>query len=375
MLSRMLTRRSAPASHSVRPGVATCRPGQAAGLPRRGALSVSLSLCLLVGCGSSDAGELLAGSGASGRGGDSGAAGMGGTSAGGGGQAGADAGDIGGSAGNYTAGAGGAAGSAGAVACDLNGRWASYLEIDVAWAGTTVLQPGADMIRVWLVGDRTGQADQAQESVSTCGITLPDFQSNLLGGNEKFGVRFPGEVFDLGGIPQFNISFGGNVVVGGELQSEPVALLIGHTMANPLTDPWPAISAIKATDPDADTKPGLTGVAVKGNGFGHPPTDALRLERAKALWIVSRTAVEIAASLTTCDQLNGSLSVLQVASQPGLQSHIVGCIKDNGEPCTSTETGFLDTNRPDFQPATSSRFVSKRVDAAVSCAQVRGMFQ
>src|SRR5690606_13135371 len=189
-----------------------------------------------------------------------------------GGQAGSVAGGSGGSAGHSS---GGSSGGGGAVACDLNGRWASYLEIDVAWAGTTVLQGGADKIRVWLVGDRSGQGSEAQERVSTCGIALPDFQSNFLGGNEKFGVRFPGEVFDLGGIPKFTINFGGDVVVGGQLQSEPVALLIGHTMVNPLTDPWPAIADIKASDPDADTKPGLTGLAAKGNGFAHPPTDTL----------------------------------------------------------------------------------------------------
>lgn len=338
--------------------------------PRHTALLASAALALAVGCGSSDAGELLAGAGGSGGTNSSGAGGTGGESVAG--QAGSVVGGSGGSSGNNS---GGVGGSAGAASCDLSGRWASYLEIDVAWAGTTVLQGGADKIRVWLVGDRSGQGGEAQEWVSTCGITLPDFQSNFLGGNEKFGVRFPGEVFDLGGIPKFNIHFGGDVIVGGQLQSEPVALLIGHTMVNPLTDPWPAIADIKASDPDADTKPGLTGLASKGNGFAHPPTDTLRLERAKALWIVSRTAVEITASLTSCDELSGGLSVLEVASQPGLQSHIVGCVKDNDEPCTAMETEFLDTNRPDFKPAASSHFVSRRVDAAVGCAQVRGMFQ
>ncbi|MCA9645097.1 MAG: hypothetical protein H6718_20415 [Polyangiaceae bacterium] len=324
---------------------------------------------LAVGCGSSDSSGLLGGgSGAQGgAAGSAGTAGTGGTtSAGGsGGQS------SGGSAGNTT---GGSAGAAGAP-CDLSGSWGSYLEIDVAWTNTMVLQAGNDKIRVWLLGNRVQEAAGAYETVNTCGITLPDFQSNFLGGNERFGVWFPGDVFDLGGIPIFRIDFSGAFEIGGSVESAPVALLVGHTMIDPLNDAWPALTQVKASDPDADTKPGLTGFASKGNGYFHPPTDALKFERAQALWIVSRTVAKLSAKVDSCDALTGSAEVPMIAGKPGLQSHIIGCIKDNGDQCNAQQTEFLDTNRPDFQPANTSRFVSQRVPAGTTCAEVRGLFQ
>lgn len=290
------------------------------------------------------------------------------------------AGAGGGSGGLTTGGASGAAsggngGTNSGQPCDLNGTWASYLEIDVAWQGTMVLQPGTDKIRVWLLGKRVQDGATAQEGVSTCGITLPDFQSNFLGGNERFGVWFPGEVFDLGGIPSFRLNFSGAFEVGGQVESEPVAMLIGHTMDDPLKGAWPSVAQVHASDPDADTKPGLTGFASKGNGYFHPPTDALKLERAQALWLVSRTVAKLSANVDSCDALSGSAEVPMVDGKPGLQSHIIGCIKDNKEGCTPQQTDFLDTNRPDFQPANTSRFVSQRVSPSTTCAEVRGLFQ
>ncbi|MEZ4369273.1 MAG: hypothetical protein R3B07_00550 [Polyangiaceae bacterium] len=333
------------------------------------AWSVSLLSLLVAGCGSSDSSGLLGGgSGAQGgSGGGAGSAGTGATSSTGGGAG----SGIGGGAGSAV---GGGAGSTGAP-CDLSGTWGSYLEIDVAWTNTMVLQAGSDKIRVWLLGKRVQEAGGAYETVSTCGITLPDFQSNFLGGNERFGVWFPGDVFDLGGIPVFRIDFSGAFEVGGAVESAPVAMLVGHTMTDPLNGDWPTLTQVQASDPDADTKPGLTGFASKGNGYFHPPTDALKFERAQALWIVSRTVAKLSANLDSCDALTGSAEVPIVAGKPGLQSHIVGCIKDNGDQCTPQQTEFLDTNRPDFQPANTSRFVSQRVPAGTNCAEVRGLFQ
>lgn len=274
-----------------------------------------------------------------------------------------------------SAGTSGGSGGSFGQPCDLSGTWASYIEIDVAWQATMVLQAGNDKIRVWLLGDRAQQPTGAREAVSTCGITLPDFQSNFLGGNERFGVWFPGEVFDLGGIPIFRLDFSGAFETGGQLESAPVAMLIGHTMTDPLNDPWPSLTQVQASDPDADTKPGLTGFASKGNGYFHPPTDALKFERAQALWLVSRTVAKLSATIDSCDALSGSAEVPTIAGKPGLQSHIVGCIKDNDEACNAQQTEFLDTNRPDFQPAKTSRFVSQRVPAGTTCAEVRGLFQ
>ncbi len=337
----------------------------------RAVWSLPLISLMLGGCGSGDSSGLLGGgSGASG--GSSATGGNAGSSAAGssaGGSAGEAAGGSGGAA------TGGSGGSVSGTPCDLTGSWASYLEIDVAWQGTMVLQPGSDKIRVWLLGKRVQEASAAHETVSTCGITLPDFQSNFLGGNERFGVWFPGEVFDLGGIPVFGIDFAGAFETGGQLQSEPVAMLVGHTMTDPLNGEWPGLTQVHASDPDADTKPGLTGFASKGSGYFHPPTDALKFERAQALWIVSRTVAKLSAGVDTCDKLSGSAEVATIAGKPGLQSHIIGCIKDNGDPCNAQQTEFLDTNRPDFQPANTSRFVSQRVPVTTTCAEVRGLFQ
>src|SRR5690606_41604810 len=73
--------------------------------PRHTALLASAALALAVGCGSSDAGELLAGAGGSGGTNSSGAGGTGGES--GGGQAGSAVGGRGGCPGDGSGGGGG----------------------------------------------------------------------------------------------------------------------------------------------------------------------------------------------------------------------------------------------------------------------------
>ncbi|MEB2324384.1 MAG: hypothetical protein OZ921_17855 [Sorangiineae bacterium] len=327
----------------------------------------SLAAPLIVGaCGSSSGDDFFAGGGASG--GSPGTGGM--NAAGAGGGAGAGSGGAG--AGGLVGTGGGGAGSAGAGAagCDLSGRWASYAEIRVSWPGTAVIEGGSGAIQVWLLHERTQAGSAVDDVVHLCGVQLPGFDTGLLGAYEKYAVRFLAETFDP--FPTFPAR--ATVDPAGAVASEPFAIVFGVRLANPLVDAWPALSKLQSEDTDVDGNPAVTVSCERGGGHSLPPVEISRLKRAKALFVASRTAAKLAASLAGCDEMSGTVTAVPVGQGSGIGSHITGCELEGGGSCSPAQASFVDSNSPVFGPAEGSTFTSRRVDAGATCANVRGMY-
>jgi hypothetical protein len=348
-------------------------------------LCLTLSSVALLGCGSSAAGDLFsggaggdAGQGQGGSGGTFGTGGTGGVGSVGGvggvgvGGAGGFGGTVGGSGGSFGSGGDGGAGSAGGGGgtCNFAGTWAAYTTIPMIWPATDVLTQGKGTLQVWLLTRRTVNGMATSEIGNLCGITLPPF-ATILG--EKHGVRFLAEAFDH--MPDFTINANvGAYEVGGSFDTEPAAIVFGATMNDPVRDPWPVLANLVTADDDRDQNPGVTTPSEKGNGFYDPIVD-FTLQRASFVYVASRTVVVVHGTAVSCDELRGELEVPSIGGNPALDSHIVGCkLASSGAPCNTTQAQFVDTNGPDFQPATGTTFLQRRVPDDFTCAQVRGMY-
>lgn len=306
--------------------------------------------------------------------GATGGGGTGGTASGGtGGTASGGTGGTAGSAGSLgTGGSGGTAGS-GALACDLGGTWGTYLSIPVDWPGTTVLREGSGTIQLWLLHQRTQAGLDVNDSIRLCGVQIPSFQAGLIGGNEKYGVRFLAQAFDAG-IPEV----AGHAVLAADspetaFASDAIAIVFGVNLANPLIDLWPKGSALSPRDDDHDTQPGLTVPALKGNGFFGPPVNFLKSARATDLYIASRSVAKLTGDVTGCSDVNGKVMVQTIGESPAIDSHIVGCRLENGQACSTGDTEFADSNEPDFHPTGDGQFTMRRF-ASADCGVIRGAF-
>ena len=162
--------------------------------------------------------------------------------------------------------------------CDFTGTWGSRLTVDVTWtpAGlnlqTFVLAPGAGTITQWIMGARVQHGTSLEDTTVVCGIVLPDFQGTQVVAGQVYGVIFPDSLFDGMKLPTFEVD---GVVTrsapGATYSTSAAAALLGLTMANPTTDPWPA-TVTTATDSDNDGTPGVTVNAAQGPV--PPPSDA-----------------------------------------------------------------------------------------------------
>jgi hypothetical protein len=336
---------------------------------------------LVLGCGGSGNDDLFGGSsggegGAGGSGNSSATGGTGGASASGG-VGGTSTGGSGGVSGSSSGGSGGSGvdGGDGAAGCDFDGAWAGFVTTPVTWPETNVLAPGSDKLQVWVLTKRKLVGNTSNDTGRLCGIVLPPFQTKpIFGTVEKYGLRFLADAFD--GMPEFTIPANiHGIEPGDSFATMPAAIVFGITMQTPESDPWPPLSGTSPADHDGDGNPGVTTQTEKGPGFSGPPLGlTLPIQRADKLFIASRTVVQLTGIAQSCDELVGQVTVNQIEGSPAINSHRVGCIKQNGQYCTQSENAFIDENGPLFQPAPGSTLVQRRVPDDTTCAQVRGMF-
>lgn len=281
--------------------------------------------------------------------------------------------------------------------CDFNGTWATRITIDVTWQpqGLTsaILQPGSGTITQWVKGVRV-QSPAAPLSLMdnsvVCGVLLPDFQATALGLNEVYGVRFPDTLFDDQYVPPFTIS-GALDEQMTTYSTTPTAVLLGLTMANPTTDPWPStITPAALVDMDQDGNPGVTvGVAegplamptITASSYSYVPTAVppplLPVPRASSLYVAIRQITVTTGRVADCNTITGTVSIPVIASKPAIDSHVVGCALTDGGPCSTTgassQASFVDNSQPIFTPAANGNttFKSIRMPTGATCADVR----
>jgi hypothetical protein len=266
--------------------------------------------------------------------------------------------------------------------CDFNGTWGSRLVIDVSWTpqGITgiILASGSGTITQWLMSTRTQSGSTLSESAVACGVDLPDFEGTAIGGGEVYGIRFPNSLFDDGYVPAFAIqgSFSGTSP-GSTYNTAAAAVLLGLTLANPTTTPWPATITTEV-DMDQDGKPGVTANTLQGNGYTYPPVDLFKTNRADELYLAIRQVTQLSATATDCNDLTGTVSIPAISdssngtSKPAIDSHVIGCrIAGTTTDCNATQASFVDNTQPVFTPSGGSSFTSVRMPSGSTCAAVR----
>jgi len=270
--------------------------------------------------------------------------------------------------------------------CNFNGTWGSEITMNVSWmpAGvqSIILAPGSGVIKQWLLSTRTQSGNSLTDTTFVCGIQLPDFTGTQIAGSENYGIRFPNSLFDNGYLSSFTIQ--GTVTSstpGSMYTSSASAALIGLTLTNATTSPWPATITTQVNQ-DMDQKPGVTanvatGSVSDGGTYSDPPVDFLKIARADKLYLAIRQVTQISATITDCDHASGSVTIPQLPSGSGsyaINSHIIGCeIAGTTTSCNANQIAFVDSNGPIFTPSTTT-FSSARLAAGATCMTVRAQF-
>lgn len=321
--------------------------------------------------GTAGLGGSAAGSGSSGGGASSGGRpGSGG--AGGFGVGGSSAFGTGGGGGS---GAGGVQTDASTTLCDYTGTWGTYITVPVSWPDAPfILIGGTGILQQWDLTEQVQQGADVHSRTVPCMIFLPDLQSSLFGGFYKYGIRFPIEIFDRGGIPPTDFVLHGSVSASGIfVQTDPFAILVGLTLANPTTAVWPGTHYLSLADQDLDGSPGVTVIPALDPGYSLPPVD-LSGNYADRIHIAERTVSRLYGPLTSCDQVDLAVEILPVGTATGIQSSVVGCHVQNGADCTLAQSDFVDGIRPQYTPTAVGTSTSVRLPAGSTCADVRARF-
>lgn len=259
---------------------------------------------------------------------------------------------------------------AGGIACDLGGSWAVRVRLPISWPGGA-LQAGLDNAVIWLRYQGTQAGSSWSGSAQPCGITLPDFRLNPLVANETYALRVPDTLFDhtpayLSPIPS-SMTIGGSSSVGDSVAIAPAGNVIGATLANPVTDAWPADhTTLQSVDTDMNGQPGITANYVTDATHVGPPLNLSRTQRAASSYVAVRLAFSAGGSITTCSALDGPITFSH------FDTHILGCAVAGGGACNATLTDFLDDNRPVYSP-NAATYHAIKVDPGTTCAQVRTM--
>lgn len=283
--------------------------------------------------------------------------------------------------------------AAGDGGCDFNGTWATRITIDVTWQpqglNSVILQSGSGTITQWVKGNRVqspGAPRALLDESVVCGVTLPDFQATALGLNEVYGVRFPTTLFDDQYIPPFSVSGTLDEAMTG-YSTTSTAVLLGLTMTNPTTNPWPS-TVTTGVNQDNDGNPGVT-VSVATGELANPPsigttsysyiptsvpTLLIPAPSASQLYVAIRQVTVTNGTVQDCNTINGTVSIPLIGTKPAIDSHILGCNIADGGPCTtgsSSQASFVDNSQPVFTPSGTTTFRSIRMPTGATCAQVR----
>lgn len=275
-------------------------------------------------------------------------------------------------AGGGTATTGGGAGGDTSAACPALSELtlAIHVVVDVSWPETLGAKGGSGKLNAWNLARLKVDGTSISGMTQPCGSDLPELTLSPLVGGGKFDIEVPDAIWDAPSAPQTaTVGMLGGFEPGSILSTAVTSLLVGLTMPEP-EGPWPASHKdVTAVDSDADDKPGFTAIPKSGSGYVQPPVAADlggSGARADALYMVSRTAMGLSGTLSSCTEQSGTVSV------KFFDNHIVGCKVAGGGECSAEQVDFLDANR-NLLTATEGTFTSKIVPDTATCADARDM--
>lgn len=243
---------------------------------------------------------------------------------------------------------------------------ASHLIVNVSWPAGIASMRGDGQLHVWGKVVYTASGNTLNGMLQACGISLPPTTLTALGGGGMIQIDVPNDKWEAPSMPRFQVD-GTQTAwdIGATLNFGYVAL-IGFTMADAATAPWPSsyTGIANTNDAEGDMHVGLTAVPRSGTGFTLPPTSILQTSRADQLYIVIRQVTSATLTRTACDQASGS------ATFAFLNNHVVGCHVMGGSDCMPADINFIDQNRAIYE-ITGATAQTKVVADTATCADVR----
>lgn len=252
--------------------------------------------------------------------------------------------------------------------CSLTGTWAAQMDVQLSWPAALVAA-GSGTLRVWGRAQVTQNGNALSVGLLPCHVQVPDFALNpLFGQNESYGITFATAPFDRSPSPFATSDTTGTVagaLPGGTVTLSGLSMLVGLTMANPLTDGWPAVGAVMQADHDNNGKPAVSANYKTGGAYRNPPLNMTLSARSDIAYIAARLAFTSSANVTSCDALNGSATV------SAFDTHIVGCRVAGGTTdCSTAQRDFIDGSRPSYGAGSAVMRLERVADNA-TCAAVR----
>jgi hypothetical protein len=261
------------------------------------------------------------------------------------------------------------------TACDASGTWALKIAQPVKWPATFVLQAGSGTITNFARSSRVQTGTDIKDTARICGINIPSYQATASFGSEKYGVAFPDAAYDAAAMPTLN--FGATVSsaeIGATFTSGAVAALIGATMPNAASDPWPSnLTALVPVDSDGDGKPGISGDALQGPGLFNPPVNAFRTARANRVYTAFRQVMTATGTVKSCSRIEGTGTIAVINNKPAIDQHVLGCRKVDGNECGASEYKLLDGAAPTYTPDGTAVITMVKVPDATTCTDIRAM--
>jgi hypothetical protein len=246
--------------------------------------------------------------------------------------------------------------------------------IPVTWPQTLALQAGSGNIVIFAKSTRTQAGTSLTDTVVPCGTTVPDYKSRPAFGSQTYGIRFPNTLFDTGVIPPVTATTTvSGLMQGATYGSEVIPFLLGLTMSNALTSPWPTAAQVTQFDVDKNGKPGATVFAATGAPYSFPPVNIFLTRRASQFHVAIRNVVATTGTIASCTRFSGSATVPVIAGKPALDAHVLGCQTVDGTNCTAEEFQLVDQLQPTYTPARGGTVVMEKVSNTATCAQVRAM--
>ena len=237
------------------------------------------------------------------------------------------------------------------------------------WAGSVGIAAGSGTAAVWLKYQTTSDGSLVPGSMTHCGVLIPDFSLTPLLGGERYGVNFGIPLFDAQPPRAFAsdpiMQVDGAGFPGDAFTMSQMAQVLGTTLSNPLTDPWPSSpSSLVNNDMDGDGKAGITVPNLNDATHIYMRVDAAASRRAHSGYYASRVVMSWSGSVVSCTEVAGGADV------PRWDTHFVGCGLVGGGDCNTTQRDQLDSFRP-IHVANGATFRALKAADGVTCTAVR----
>ena len=261
--------------------------------------------------------------------------------------------------------------------CNFDGTWALKFTIPVQWSGNMGLRAGSGNIVQYLRSTRHTEGQDVVDALQVCGSHVPDYRTNLLAGDELFGVRFDEALFDR------NTQVHGTLITHlsdfspqATYHTDWTAIQLGVSLADPIVDAWPhSYRDLKEIiDADGDSNPGLTVSFSDAPGYSNPPTLFSRKKRARSIFTAVRNVARSDGQALSCDRFEGTAEIPHIEGVFAVNAHALGCIKEDGSKCSVAETSLLDKYEPSYAPAGQATVAMQRMPEGATCADARAAF-